>query len=166
MNSALLSNGQIVTANEYRPDKHGTGICCIDQTCNVPVIYVQETEDTTAHFKTSGKGNSIHKPSCGFFKKLSLQESLAKMSDYQKTFLENGMSEIVIRLNMNSIDPDYEPRVVERGEKEKKEKKDETKIKIKKESETPQSIASLKSVKKLLTSYEPDILASQHYGFG
>lgn len=44
--------------------------------------------------------------------------------------------------------------------KKGKGKDKEIRVKVKKENETPQSIASLKSVEKLLTDYELDILAS------
>lgn len=158
MHSALLPNGMIVAASEYSPDRHGVNIHCMDASCKVPVIFIQQTDNTIPHFKTSGKGGSIHKPGCGFFKKLTFQESVSKVSEYQRTFQNSGLQEIIVRMNLNSIDPDYEPKSIEREKKEKKI--DGVEVKIKKDNETPQTIASLKAVKKLFTGYEPDILAS------
>lgn len=60
---------------------------------------------------------------------------------------------------MNKIDPDYLGRQVEREENEKKAQ-DPNEVKVKQESATPNSIGSLKAIVKLLTSYEPDTLAS------
>ncbi|MGN7299460.1 hypothetical protein ACTHPV_19975 [Ferdinandcohnia sp. SAFN-114] len=56
------------------------------------------------------------------------------------------------------MDPFYESKEVEKDTEQKK-KKDPSEVKIKQDNETPASIGSLKSVVKLLTSYEPDILS-------
>lgn len=157
MHSALLANGKLITAKEYSPSKHGVQIFCMDQGCKAPVIFISSNEHTAAHFKTSGKGESLHSSSCGFFQKLSFQDSVAKVSEYQETFKNNGMPEIVIRMNLNAIDPDYEKKTIERDEKEKKE---EQELKIKKDNATPQTLNTLKAVKKLFVGNEPDILAS------
>ena len=55
--------------------------------------------------------------------------------------------------------PDFEKKTIEREEKEKKAK-DPNEVKIKQESSTPNSISTLKAIVKLLTSYEPDTLAT------
>jgi hypothetical protein len=159
MNSALLYNGKVITAAEYNPDSHGHRIYCIDKSCKAPVIYVN-TESSIPHFKTTGKNEeSKHTDKCGFFKPLSFEESIQKVNEYQQELLDQGIKENVIRLNMSKLDPDYEGKQVERDESEKKEK-DPSEIKVKQESATPNSIGSLKAIVKLLTSYEPDILAS------
>lgn len=159
MNSALLSNGKIITAKEYKPDIHGVRIHCFDKSCNAPVFFISEKANLAAHFKTSGRGESVHTLSCGFYQKLSFQESVDKVSEYQQSLQDNGIKEIIIRMNLNGIDPDYEARTIEREQKEEN-KKNETEVKVKDDKEPPQSISSLRSVKKLFTTYEPDILAS------
>lgn len=160
MNSALLYNGQIVTANEYNPHEHGHRLFCIDSTCKTTVIHVPGTEHTVAYFKTTGKnGESKHNEKCGFFKRLSFEESIRKVEEYQTQLLDKGIQETVIRLNMNKIDPDFEPRIVEKEEKEKKPV-NPNEVKVKQESSTPNSIGTLKAIVKLLTTYEPDTLAT------
>ncbi|MFP7442523.1 MULTISPECIES: hypothetical protein [Bacillus] len=154
MHSALLPDGKVVTANEFAPQNHAA-IFCID--CRAPVIFVAPTEQTRPHFKTSGKGDSVHKNTCGFFQKLSFEDAVAKVTEYQSILKGSGIEEIVIRINLNSIDPDYEARVIEREEKEEKKEK---KVKVKNETETPQSITTLKAVKKLFLGHDPDVLAS------
>lgn len=160
MNSALLHNGKVVTAAEYNPDVYGNRIYCIDKSCKAPVIYVAGTESSVPYFKTTGKNEeSKHTEKCGFYKPLTFEESILKVKEYQAELLEQGIKETVIRLNLNRIDPDYEAKQVEREESEKKTK-DPNEIKVKQENATPTSIGSLKAIVKLLTSYEPDILAS------
>lgn len=159
MNSAILHNGQVVLAKEYNAEVHGNRIYCIDKSCKAPVIFVPGGENIAPHFKTTGKNASKHAITCGFFKPLSFAETIEKVEEYQNDFLERGLKETIVRLNLNKIDPDYEPRTIER-EENKDKKTDTDKIKIKEKNETPASIGSLKSVVKLITSYEPDILSS------
>lgn len=160
MNSAMLHNGQVITAAEYNPDKHGKRIYCIDKACKTNIIYVPGTESTVPYFKTTGKNNeSKHKSSCGFYKMLSFEESVEKVKEYQSELMGKGIPETIIRLNMAQIDPDYQKKVIEREESEKKIK-DLNEVKVKQESNTPNSISTLKAIVKLLTSYEPDTLAS------
>ncbi|RHW36069.1 hypothetical protein D1B31_18500 [Neobacillus notoginsengisoli] len=160
MNSALLHNGNVVTAVEYNPDVHGNRIYCIDNTCQTPVIFVNGSESTVPHFKTTGKNSdSKHHEQCGFARPLTFEESIKKVEEFQQSLMDKGIKEIVIRMNMNKIDPDYESKQIEREESEKKPK-DASEVKIKQESTPPNSIGSLKAIVKLLTSYEPDTLAS------
>lgn len=156
MQTAMLNNGSIVNANEYEPDHHGHRIFCID--CKAPVIHVPTSENKAAHFKTTGKNDSKHKPNCGFYEPLDAVESIKKIGEYQEKILDKGIKETLIRINMNRIDPDYEPRTISREKNEEHRKTRD--IKIKDENKPPQSISSVKSVVKLLTSYEPDILAT------
>lgn len=162
MHSALLRDGKVITAKSYTEELHGIRLTCMDKSCGVPVIYIPESDGGIAHFKTSGKGDSIHKEECGFAKKLTFQQTVAKVSEYQTSLREQGIREFVVRLNLNSIDPDFEPKEVNREPSEKDEKdKPELDEKVLKESKpTPSSIGSLKSVKKLFTTVEPDLLAS------
>lgn len=160
MNSAKLHNGKIITAKEYNSNLHGTRIYCIDKAChNVPVIYIKGNETTVPHFRTSGHNNSKHHEGCGFYKPLSFEESIQKVKEYQQELLDQGVKENIIRLNLNKLDPDYVKSEVDREEKEKRVN-DPTEIKIKQDAETPASISSLKSVVKLFSTYEPDILSS------
>ncbi|MCM3402946.1 hypothetical protein [Cytobacillus oceanisediminis] len=156
MLTAKLHNGKIVTSVEYDVNLHGTRIFCLDKNCSSPLIFVQGNEGRAAHFKTSGKGDSVHQSSCGFFKLLNMIESITKVKEYQEEGIHNDMKEIVIRLSMSRIDPDRETSAVER----EKGSRDPAALKVKNDSLTPQSISSVKGVVKLLTEYEPDILAS------
>lgn len=161
MHSALLPDGKVVTAVTYDAKLHGTRLQCMDKGCNSPVSYIPGNKEIVAHFKTSGKGDSIHKDGCGFARKLSFQETVNKVGEYQAEISKQGAREIVVRLNLNGIDPDYESRVVDRENNEKPNEKQELDEKILKESKpTPNQIGSLKTVKKLFTSVEPDLLAS------
>ncbi|QCJ45399.1 hypothetical protein FAY30_25955 (plasmid) [Bacillus sp. S3] len=160
MNSALLHNGQVITAAEYNSDTHGSRIYCIDPVCKKPVIFVNGSESSVPYFKTTGKNlDTKHHDNCGFARPLTFEESIKKVGEFQEELMDKGIKEVVIRMNMNKIDPDYEGRQVEREESEKKPK-DPNEVKVKQESATPNSIGSLKAVVKLLTSYEPDTLAS------
>ncbi|MFG3613377.1 hypothetical protein [Rummeliibacillus stabekisii] len=162
MHSALLPNGKIVTAKEFEQERHGVSVRCMDKSCQVPVYYIEGTDDVAAHFKTSGKGDSVHKPDCGFAKKLTFQESVAKVGEFQGSLQEQGIREFVVRLNLSQLDPDYISKTVERGptEKEKKEAQELDGNALKEKKLTPQSITTIKSIKKLFTTVEPDILAS------
>lgn len=160
MNSAILHSGKIVTAAEYNPDIHGNRLYCIDKICSKPVIFVKGTESSVPYFKTTGKGNdSKHHEQCGFARPLTFEESIKKVEEFHEDMMNKGAKEVIIRLNMNKIDPDYEGKQIERDEQDKK-KKDPNEIKVKQESATPNSIGSLKAIVKLLTNYEPDTLAS------
>ncbi|MFT9493867.1 MULTISPECIES: hypothetical protein [Bacillota] len=160
MNSALLHSGKVISAAEYNVDVHGHRIFCIDKSCRAPVIYVAGTETSVPYFKTTGKNDdSKHTISCGFYKPLTFEESIQKVGEYQAELSDQGIKETVIRINLNKIDPDYEAKQVERNEQEPKEK-NPNEVKIKQDKAAPNSISSLKSVVKLLTSYEPDTLAS------
>ncbi|WP_282156239.1 hypothetical protein [Cytobacillus gottheilii] len=159
MHSAILQNGKLITAMEYIKELHGSQIFCLDPSCKSPVSFVPGTDSVAAHFKTSGKGGSIHTPNCGFYKSLSFQDSVTKVSEYQQVFKNKGLNEIVIRMNLNALDPDYQSKTVER-EDNKKEDKEDPVIKVKNDNPTPQTLNTLKAVKKLFTSNEPDLLAS------
>jgi hypothetical protein len=156
MLTAKLHNGKIVSSLEYSGELHGSRIFCLDSNCKAPLIFVSGNETRTAHFKTSGKGESIHKSGCGFYQPLDFMESINKVKEYQQQGILNDIKEIVIRLSMNRIDPDKEKSSVER----EKGKKDPNELKVKNDSLTPQLITSVKGVVKLLTEFEPDILSS------
>lgn len=113
------------------------------------------------HFKTSGHGDSVHKEKCGFARQLSFQETVSKVGEYQASIADNGVRQIAIRLNLNDIDPDYEKQVIERDvkKKEKEEPKELDEKMLKDKPDTPASISSLKTIKKLFTTVGPDILA-------
>lgn len=162
MHSALLADGKVITAKAYDESLHGVRITCIDKSCGVPVIFIPESKEKeiAPHFRTSGRGDSIHKSSCGFARKLTFQESVAKVTEYQASLREQGVREFVVRLNLNSIDPDYEAKEVNREPGEPKEKEELESKALKETKPTPSSIGSLKSVKKLFTTVEPDLLAS------
>lgn len=157
MFSALLQNGKIITAIEYNKEVHGD-LKCID--CKVPVIFVPTSESSHAHFKTTGKNESKHSSLCGFAKPLSFEESIQKVGEYQSTLLESGIKENVIRLSLHTLDPDYIKKEIEREQKDDDKHKNPSEIKVKQDSEVPNTIGSLKAVVKLLTQNEPDILSS------
>lgn len=162
MHSAIINDGKVITAKEYDVSIHGVRIHCMDKSCGVPLIYVPESAGSIAHFKSSGRGDSIHRENCGFATKLTFQQTVEKVSEYQASLREHGIREFVVRLNLNSIDPDYEAKEVHRepSEKEEKEKPELDDKALKETKPTPSSIGSLKAVKKLFTTVEPDLLAS------
>lgn len=161
MQSALLANGKIITAKAYDESLHGVRIYCMDSSCGVPVFHVSGTKDVASHFKTSGRGTSIHKEGCGFAKKLSFQQTVEKVGEYQAIMSQQDVRELLVRLNMNGIDPDIEKRTIERTPKEEdSEPKEISKDILRDEQPAPQSISSLRSIKKLFTTVEPDVLAS------
>ncbi|NLP52086.1 hypothetical protein [Bacillus sp. RO1] len=160
MQSAVLTSGKIVTADEYNPDIHGNSLYCYDVSCKAPVIFVKGGDNVASHFKTTGKSDeNKHHTQCGFYRPLSFFESVNKVQEYQDGMLEGGIKQNIVKINFNQLDPDYEPKQINREEKEKKTV-DPTDIKIKKESKTTKSINSLKSIVTLLTSYDPGILSS------
>lgn len=160
MNSAILHNGQVVTAKEYRAEAHGNRLYCIDKGCRVPIVFVPGTESITSHFRTTGRNDSKHSSSCGFYKPLDFISSIKKVEEYQGELLDKGIKETIVRINFSKLDPDYVPKEVNRDEDNEKKKKDPNEIKVKQESSTPSTLGSLTSVVKLLTSYEPDVLST------
>jgi hypothetical protein len=158
MEHALNHSAKMVTAVEYDQGEHGSRLFCIDPDCKAPVIHVGKSEHAAAHFKTTGRGESRHHAKCGFFAPMDMVNSIEKVKFYQNEYAEKGLSEIIIKLNMRKIDPDYSPKVIERDLSEKK--KTDLQVKIKNDDPAPQSIQSVKSIVKLLTDYEPDVLAS------
>lgn len=163
MHSAVLPNGKIVTAIEYEYERHGAIFYCMDHSCKVPVHFVKgDGTNIAPHFKTSGKGESIHTSSCGFTKKLTFEETVEKVEEYQAFIQAQGLREFVVKLNMDKLDPDYVPKEVNRApaEKEKEPPQEIDEKLLKEKSETPSSLSSLKSIKKLFQSVSPDLLAS------
>ncbi|OHX41321.1 hypothetical protein [Cytobacillus oceanisediminis] len=157
MNAAVLANGKVISAFEYQDVKHGHNIYCLDSYCKAPVIFVPAQGSVAPHFKTSGKGKSKHTDNCGLSKKLSFVETIEKCEQYQNDLLAKDMQQIVIKMNLNRIDPDFEAKVVEREQQNKPPQA----IKVKNDSSlTPSSISSLKSVVKLIKDHQPDVLAS------
>lgn len=156
MLTAKLHNGKIVSSLEYNSGEHGSRIFCMDKSCNAPLIFVSGNETRVAHFKTSGKGDSVHLSNCGFYQPLDLVQSISKVKEYHQDGVQENMKEVLIRLSMGRIDPDKETST---GEREKG-KKDTNEVKVKNDSLTPQTISSVKGVVKLLTEFEPDVLSS------
>lgn len=157
MHSARLMNGSIVAAKNYSLEEHGVSLFCMDAICNAPVHFVRESSKSS-FFKTSGKGDSVHKEGCAFASKLSFENTVSKVSIFQQELRSSGGDEFVIRLNTNKIDPDYVPRNIEREAKEKEV--DPTQIKVKQETnDPPQTLSSLSSLKKLFTTVDADLLA-------
>ncbi len=157
MLTARFQNGNIISAFDYNPEIHSRQLYCVDHQCKAPLIFVEESENgRSSHFKTSGKGESRHTNSCGFYQPLDLVESIQKVRQFHDNGIPGGLKEIIIRLSMNRIDPDKQTKTVEREVNNKKEEN----LKVKNDSLTPQSISSVKGAMKLLTEYEPDILSS------
>lgn len=163
--TALLPNGKVIHASEYSDEKHGYTLYCIDPQCKAPVIYIGASSSSetkrSAYFKTEGKDiDSKHKENCGFYEPLDVVEAIQKTALYQKQILESEWVPKQI-INLKRLNPDYIPKEpIDR--KEKKEEK-EDKVKVKDDKEAPSTIGSLKSIVKLLTSYEPDKLATIYF---
>ena len=162
LNAARLQNGSVIAAIDYSTTEHGPGIYCLDVTCQVPVHFVQESRKVP-FFKTSGKGDSVHKELCAFASKMTFERSVDKVTQFQQE-LQSKVEPIFVRLNTNKLDPDYEPRSVERETTNKEV--DARELKIKEDSpKPPQTVSSLKSLKKLFQTAEPDLLASVYVSY-
>lgn len=164
MRTALLQNDHIITAAEYDPGIHGSRIYCIDKACKSPVIFISKSKTASAHFKTTGKEGSQHKVGCGFYQPLDCESAIKKVKEYQEDLLEKGLKETIIRLDMKKIDPDYSPKKIDRENEQKKDEDDE--VKVKNDEKRISSIGSVRSVLKLMTSYELDTLASILFNIG
>ncbi|UXJ71368.1 hypothetical protein [Lysinibacillus fusiformis] len=157
MNAARLQDGTIIVAKDYSPETHGLEIYCMDIACRAPVHFVQEGKKVS-FFKTSGKGESVHKELCAFAGKMTFERSLFKVTQFQQE-LKSQVDPIMVRLNTNKLDPDYVPRSVEREGNNKEV--DARELKISNDSpKPPQTVSSLKSLKKLFQTADPDLLAS------
>ncbi|WP_150274221.1 hypothetical protein [Paenibacillus tepidiphilus] len=166
MRTAFLPGGNIIHADEYDEAKHGFEIFCMDKSCRSPLIYVPKTDKAVSHFKTIGKNSdSKHKPTCGFYQPLDVMESIEKVGEYQKEIIQNSsVKKVLISLNMKKIDPDYEPKPVEKEQEEPKGPDDS--VKVKEKSDNPATISSLKSIVKLMVQNEPDLLSTIYFNIG
>ncbi|MGI2295546.1 hypothetical protein [Paenibacillus sp. GXUN7292] len=164
MITAYLPDSSIINAQDYDEKVHGYELYCIDDSCRAPVIFVGKGLKHSAYFKTVGRGaDSKHKATCGFYEPLDVAAAIDKTAEYQAKLLKDmKYRENIrfVRLNMNSLDPDHVP--TPRGEREQKEK-DASKLGLKEEKSTPDVISSMKSVVKLLTQNEPDVLSSIYF---
>ncbi len=150
-----MGKGKLVSAHEYQVEKHGAKLFCID--CKSPIIFISASENTMPHFKTTGKGDSSHNKSCGFARKLSFEESLKKIGQYQQEYLEKNLDQVIIKLNLARLDPDYETKATERVQK----LQNTSEIIIKTDSSSsPKSISSLKTVVKLIQENQLELLAT------
>ncbi len=157
MNAARLQDGTIIAAKNYSPASHGLDIYCMDIACQVPVHFVQEGKKIS-FFKTSGKGESVHKELCAFATKMTFERSLFKVTQFQQE-LKSHVEPIMVRLNTNKLDPDYVPKSIQREEDNNEVNGRE--LKVKDDSpKPPQTLSSLKSLKKLFQTADPDLLAS------
>lgn len=82
------------------------------------MIFVKGNEKSTPYFKTTGKDDSVHTDECGFSRPLSFQETVSKVAEYQQDFQKSGVKEVVVRLNLSSIDPDRLKKEVVKENKE------------------------------------------------
>ncbi|OXS55051.1 hypothetical protein B1A99_25055 [Cohnella sp. CIP 111063] len=163
MLTAILPSGKIISAIEYDEQKHGYELYCIDVNCKAPVVFVGRNERTKAYFKTVGRDKGTkHTTNCGFYQPLDVAGAVEKIGEYQSAVLEaEGVPKKIIRLSLSRLDPEYES--VERAPRETKEKPDTENLGLKDKRETPDVIGSLTSIVKLLTSVEPDVLASIYF---
>lgn len=161
--TALLPSGSIVHSEEYDDKVHGLELYCIDPACKAPVIHVGRSERSKAYFKTVGRDeDSKHKRDCGFYEPLDVIQAIEKTPEYQKKVLESvWVPKKIIRLNMNRLDPEYQAK--ERDPKEETEK-DNEKLGIREQRDQPDVISSMKSIIKLLTTNEPDVLSTIYFG--
>lgn len=153
----MLHDHSVVHSDEFDSNIHGHRIYCIDKSCSAEVIHVPGSNKFSSHFKTTGSSNSKHSERCGFYNQLTVTEAVEKIGEYQQDLFDRGIKETLLKINMNKIDPDYESNSNGRETTEDKKAPD---LKVKDENKPPQTIGSVKSIVKLLTGYEPDVLAS------
>lgn len=158
MYSARLGNNKIITSNNY---DFKSKIYCMDPSCKASVIYVEKSALKAAHFKTTGKGDSIHKDDCIYVSARDFKNTLSLVTTFQKENISQNVRDHVIQLNLNKLDPDYTARGIERSGAASEADVDELdKDKLKEPTTTPKSISSLKTLTKLFKTTEPDLLAS------
>lgn len=100
MYSARLSNEKIVTTSNY--DMQSI-LYCMDKECKANVIYVEQSELKAAHFKTTGKGNSVHTEHCIYVNKRNFKETLELVSTFQKENIEQNVRDHITQLNLNKL---------------------------------------------------------------
>lgn len=158
MFSARLEDKRIITTSEY---DHASEIFCIDKNCDATVIFIAQTPDKAAHFKTTGKGSSVHHENCGYAVERDFKSKLELVSSYQKENIKQNVREFPVRLDFNKLDPDYVARNITRSESAEGNPAEELdKSNFKDLTPTPKTISSLKSIKRLFKTVEPDLLAS------
>lgn len=154
MLAAKLADNTVVNATDFELMSAHTPLFCMD--CKAPVHFVKEG-NKIAFFKTSGKGASVHLEGCAFASPLTFTESVGKVMQLQKEIISQ-VEPIVIRLSLNKLDPDYTAQDRSRsGEQEVTART----LKVPNDGpKQPKTLTTLKGLKKLFLSGEPDLLAS------
>lgn len=163
MNAARLQDGTIIAAKDYCPSEHGVAIYCMDVACQVPVHFVQKSKKA-AFFKTTGKGESVHKDLCAFATKMTFERSLFKVTQFQKE-IQSKVEPIIMKLNTDKLDPDYIPKTINRTGLNKTGSSSRELIVTDDTNKKPQTVTTLKNLKKLFQTEEPDYLASIHANY-
>lgn len=159
MNAARLQDGAIIAAKDYCPSEHGVAIYCMDVACQVPVHFVQKSKKA-AFFKTTGKGDSVHKDLCAFATKMTFERSLLKVAQFQRE-IKSKVETVFMKINIDKLDPDYIPKTINRtGTTSTGGSSSRELIVTDDSNKKPQAVSTLKNLKKLFQTEEPDYLAS------
>lgn len=154
MLTAKLADNTVVNATDFQAMSPQTPIFCMD--CRAPVHFVKES-NKVAFFKTSGKGASVHLDGCAFAAPMTFTESVGKVMQLQKEMISQ-VEPIVVRLSLNKLDPDYVAQ--DRSRSNEPEKTGRT-LKVPNDGpKQPKTLTTLKGLKKLFLTGEPDLLAS------
>lgn len=129
----------------------------MDVACRVPVHFVQKSKKA-AFFKTTGKGESVHKDLCAFATKMTFERSLFKVTQFQKE-IQSKVEPIIMKLNIDKLDPDYIPKTINRTGLNKTPGSS-SRVVTDESDKKPQAVTNLKSLKKLFQTEEPDYLAT------
>lgn len=154
MLTAKLADNTVVNATDFQEMSQQTPIFCMD--CRAPVHFVKES-NKVAFFKTSGKGASVHLEGCAFAAPMTFTESVGKIMQLQKEMITQ-VEPIVVRLSLNKLDPEYVAQ--DRGRPNEQEVTGRT-LKVPNDGpKQPKTLTTLKGLKKLFLTGEPDLLAS------
>lgn len=84
MLTAKLADNIVINATDFQLMPSQTPIFCMD--CRAPVHFVKEG-NKIAFFKTSGKGESVHREGCAFAAPMTFTESVGKIMQLQKEMI-------------------------------------------------------------------------------
>jgi len=102
MQNALLPNGRIVNAKEYDHQIHGKEIYCPE--CKVPLIWANpQNDDRSPYFRTTGYGESDHKPFCPHNRVVKILNTMKKVNQFTTRLSDIPEAEkVVIKLNLKT----------------------------------------------------------------
>ncbi|MQL53631.1 hypothetical protein GFC01_15440 [Desulfofundulus thermobenzoicus] len=159
MQNALLPNGKIINAKEYDQLIHGEKLFCVS--CKKPVIYVGSDQgNREPFFKTTGRGESIHKEDCKERRTLIIFDSLKTINKYTTDMSKmDSEDKYLIKLDFAPDNKEQIPHgsIDEIDESHPKKKFTYAYKYSKKRSTLPKRITSLSQIARLLKNKPEDL---------